>query len=54
MHTHTHRVNKVVNIYDRHGEHKSEVLIVLPGYVRGRERERERERERNLMQYNPG
>ena len=25
--------NKVVNIYDRHGEHKSSVLIVLPGYV---------------------
>ena len=27
------RSNKVVNIYDRHGEHKSSVLIVLPGYT---------------------
>ena len=25
--------NKVVNIYNRHGEHKVDVLIVLPGYV---------------------
>jgi len=24
-------MNKIVNIYDRHGEHKGEVLIVLPG-----------------------
>lgn len=22
----------MVNIYDRHGEHKNSVLIVLPGY----------------------
>jgi len=25
-------VNKVLNIYDRHGEHRSDVMIVLPGY----------------------
>ncbi len=27
------RSNKVVNIYDRHGEHKRDVIIILPGYV---------------------
>ncbi len=25
------RANKVVSIYNRHGEHKSDVVIVLPG-----------------------
>lgn len=26
-----HSLNKIVNIYDRHGEHRSDVLMVLPG-----------------------
>lgn len=25
-------LNKVLNVYDRHGEHRSDVVAVLPGY----------------------
>lgn len=28
-----HSLNKIVNIYDRHGEHRSDVLMVLPGWA---------------------